>query len=118
MPRPGGAFWRGVALLAFAVGTLGAWLAVRTGETIEESVEGMPVVEALVERHEDLGEWTLWVSLAALVVLAGATAWARRTGEREHLALRLLAGALALAAAVLVAMTGRLGGLMVWGVAG
>ncbi len=115
----GWAFWRGVALAAFAVGALSAWVAVRTGETLEEAVEGTPVVDALVGRHEDLGEWALWLSLATLIALAGATVWARRTGaEREPVALRLAVAALALAAAVLVAMTGHLGGQMVWGVAG
>lgn len=118
----GRAFWRGVALLGFAAGTAGAWAAVWTGETIHEAVEGTPVVDALVGRHEDLGEWTLWVSLAALVVLAGIALWAWRAGrgpaERDPLALRLVALALALGAAVLVALTGHLGGQMVWGVAG
>ncbi len=117
----GRAFWRGVALLGFATGSLGAWAAVWSGEAIEEGVGGMPVVEALVERHEDLGEWTLWVSLAAFVALAGATGWAWRTGrtpaERDPVALRLVALVLALAAAVLVVLTGHLGGQMVWGVA-
>lgn len=115
----GRAFWRGVALLGFAVGTAGAWAAVWTGETLEEAVEGEPVVDALVGRHEDLGEWTLWVSAAALVVLIGVTVWAWHTKpEHEHLALRLAVAVLALAAAVLVAMTGHLGGQMVWGIPG
>ncbi|MEM1044328.1 MAG: DUF2231 domain-containing protein [Bacteroidota bacterium] len=115
----GRAFWRGVALLAFAAGTAGAWAAVRTGKTIYEAVEGEPVVEALVGRHQALADWTLWVSAAVLAVLAGAAVWTRRTGRAgpDPLVLRLAVTGLAVAAAVLVAMTGRLGGQMVWGVA-
>ncbi len=116
----GRAFWRGVALLAFAAGTVGAWAAVWTGETLEEAVEGEPVVEALVGRHEDLGEWTLWVSAAVLVLLVGTTVWRWRTGrtESDPIALRIAVAILAVAAAVLVAMTGHLGGQMVWGIPG
>jgi uncharacterized membrane protein len=114
----GRAFWRGVALLAFVGGALGAWAANVTGETIYEAVEGTPVVEALVERHETYGEWALWLSVAAALVLGGA-AWARRaeSADPDPLPWRLVAVALALAAAVLVVLAGHLGGTMVWGVA-
>lgn len=113
----GRAFWRGVALLAFVAGTLGAWAANVTGETIYEAVEGTPVVEALVDRHETYGEWALWMSAAAALVLGGA-AWTQRAkgGEPDPLGWRLVAVALALAAAVLVVLAGHLGGTMVWGV--
>jgi uncharacterized membrane protein len=116
----GRAFWRGVTLLAFAAGTLGAWAAVWTGETIYEAVEGTPIVEALVETHEEFGEWALWLGVATTLVLVGITLWARRTKRdaADPLLLRLVVLALALAAAALVARAGHLGGTMVWGVAG
>ena len=118
----GRAFWRGVTLLAFAAGTLGAWAAVWTGETIYEGVEGTPIVEALVETHEEFGEWALWLGVATSLVLVGIALW-RRFTERDAaaadpVAVRLVALALALAAAVCVARAGHLGGTMVWGVAG
>lgn len=116
----GRAFWRGVALLAFGVGALGAWAANVTGETIYEDVEGTPVVEAFVERHATYGEWALWLSVATVLTLTAATWWAQQAGQagrtRDPLAWRLVVIVLALAAGVLVALTGHLGGTMVWGV--
>lgn len=116
----GRAFWRGVALLAFALGALGAWAANETGETIYNEVEGTPVVEAFVDRHEAYGEWALWLSVATALVLAAATWWAQRAGQagrrRDPLAWRLVVVVLGVAAAVLVALAGHLGGTMVWGV--
>jgi uncharacterized membrane protein len=113
----GRAFWRGVSLVAFCGGTLGAWAANVTGETIHEAVEGTPVVEALVEQHETYGEWTLWLCIAVVLVLAGAM-WAQRgAGDAaDPLPWRLAVVVLALAAAVLVVLAGHLGGTMVWGV--
>lgn len=116
----GRAFWRGVTLLAFAVGTLGAWAAVQSGETIHDAVEGTPIVEELVERHEEFGEWALWLGVATSLLLLGIEVWNRRANRdaADPVALRLAVLALALAAAALVARAGHLGGLMVWGVAG
>ena len=115
-------FWRAVTLLAFAAGTLGAWASVATGDAIYEAMEGTPVVEALVERHETYGEWALWTSAVVVLVLGGAMGWSRRTGrgtlERDPLALRFLVLVLSLVAAALVAFAGHLGGAMVWGVPG
>lgn len=116
----GRALWRTVALLAFVAGALGAWASVATGESIYEEVEGTPVVETFVERHETYGEWALWTSVATVVLLAGRAGWswrAERGSEgRDPFWLRGSVLALALAAAVLVALAGHLGGLMVWGV--
>lgn len=118
----GRAFWRRVALLAVAPGAVLAWAAVATGEALYEEVEGTPLVEELIERHEVLGEWAFWVSLIAAAALAGVTLWLRRTGSDparpEPLALRLGVAALVAAAAVLVLLAGRSGGTMVWGVPG
>jgi uncharacterized membrane protein len=116
----GGPLWRVVALLAFVVGALGAWASVETGESIYEEVEGTPVVETFVEQHETYGEWTLWTSAVTALLLAGTVVWNRRTGHdtetRDPLAVRLVVLVFAVAAAVLVALAGHLGGLMVWGV--
>ena len=116
----GRSFWREVALLAFSLGTLGAWAAVWTGETLHHEVEGTPIVEELVEHHEEFGEWALWLGLATTLLLLGIEVWVQRTKRDTAVPLPLRLGVLvlALAAAVLVARTGHLGGLMVWGVAG
>ena len=114
--------WRVATGLTLGLGTFGALLANRTGETLHEQVEGTPIVEELVERHEAFGEWALWVGLAAFLVWLGVMLWRRRKErapeERDPLGLRLVVATLALAAAVLVVLAGRLGGIMVWGVAG
>lgn len=116
----GRSLWRTVAFLAFAVGALGAWASVATGEAIYEEMEGTPVVETFVERHEAYGEWALWLSVATVVLLVGAAGWRvrveRTSEETDPLGLRLVVLAFALAAAVLVVLAGHLGGLMVWGV--
>lgn len=116
----GRALWRAGTGLLVSLGTLGAWAANATGEALYAHVEGSPIVEELVGLHELLGKWTLALGAAATLVWLGVLAWRRRT-ERDHepdpLAVRLVLAVLALAAAVLVALTGRLGGVMVWGVA-
>ncbi len=118
----GRTLWRAVTGLLVSVGTLGAWAANATGETLYAHVEGAPIVEELVGRHELFGKWTLALGAAATLVWLGVLAWRRRSGrafdEPDPLAVRLVLAALVLAAAVLVALTGRLGGVMVWGVAG
>ena len=113
----GRAFWRNAALLAFGGGALGAWAANITGESIYEAVEGTPVVEVFVEQHETYGEWTLWISIAVVLVLAGAT-WVQRGKHdaADPLPWRVAVVVLALAAAILVILAGHLGGTMVWGV--
>lgn len=117
----GRALWRAVTGLLVAFGTLGAWAANATGEALYAHVEGTPIVEELVGRHEALGNWTLALGAAATAVWLGVLAWRRRAGrtfdEPDPLGVRLAVAALALAAAVLVVLTGRLGGVMVWGVA-
>lgn len=118
--------WRTVTGLAVGLGTLGALVANRTGEALYEQVEGTPIVEELVGRHETFGEWALWLGIAATLAWGGAMLWRRRAAlgteardpeARDPLGVRLLVAALALAAAVLVALAGHLGGTMVWGIA-
>jgi uncharacterized membrane protein len=120
--------WRVAALILVALGTATAWWASETGEDLEHAMEGEPIVEQIVHTHEDAAEWTLWAGGLATVVLGLATGWVRlrrprgAEGEpapaptREPLWLRLLVVIPAAAAAILVAWTAHLGGLMVWGV--
>ncbi|MDX1421078.1 MAG: DUF2231 domain-containing protein [Rubricoccaceae bacterium] len=120
--------WRRATLALLLLGVPAAYWAHETGETLEEAVEGEPAVERFVEYHETAASWTLWTSVAALLATAGGTLWWRRRQKervtadpggaprKEPLGLRLLVLVAALAAALLVAYTGHLGGLMVWGV--
>ena len=58
----GRAVWRQAGLVLFLLGTLGAWAAAETGHDLKNAVEGDPMVELVVERHENGAEWTLWMS--------------------------------------------------------
>lgn len=122
--------WRRTALVLFLLGTAGAWAAERTGHALAQAVEGDPIVEQVVERHEAAAEWTVLVSAFAAFAFTGLSlvAVVRRPkpvadGEeppprpkREPLWGRFLALVPAVAAAVLVAWTAHLGGIMVWGI--
>ncbi len=117
----GRAFWREAALLLCLVGAVGAVAATRTGEALEEAVEGEPMAELFLADHERYGEWTQWASLLAVAALGGVTVWRRRIAPRhatrpDPLGVRVLAALPAVAAAGLAVQAGRLGGLMVWGV--
>lgn len=132
----GRAVWRQAGLVLFLLGTLGAWAAGETGHDLENAVEGDPMVELIIERHESGAEWTLWMSALATFAFALVSAARMRlprrapapdTAEaaapapvprrtREPLWGRLLVVLPAFAAAALVAWTAHLGGLMVWGV--
>ena len=125
----GRAFFRQAGLVLFLLGTVGAWAAERTGHDLYDAVEGDPVVEEVVGRHEQGAEWTVWTSLlAALAFGVVSAARVRRRpappeGEsppprprREPVWGRLLVVVPALLAAALVAWTAHLGAIMVWGV--
>lgn len=101
-------------LLAFS----GAFLALRTGEAMEDQSEGVAMVDRFVELHETMGERAVWALGLAVVMLIGM----RWVGLREtahagvRLRWRVLAFILVAAAALLVALTGHIGGIMTWGV--
>jgi len=112
----GRTFARRFALVLLALGTAGAFVARQTGEALEEAVEGDPAAERFLETHETLATYTLAVAALAFGAAMSAEVFVRRRGRREPLALRLLGAGLGVAAAILVARTAHLGGLMVWGV--
>lgn len=136
----GRAVWRQAGLVLFVLGTLGAWGAGETGHALHNAVEGDPIVEQIVGRHESGAEWTLWMSALAafafgIVSLSRVSMPRLRrrkpadddteeevpavvvVSRREPMWGRLLVLLPAWAAAGLVAWTAHLGGLMVWGVA-
>ncbi len=117
----GTSFWRRCALLLFTLGMAGGIAAYKTGEAMEEQAEGTPIVEELVELHEDMALYALIATGVTLVALAGVSVWLERrtTLERnlkDPLAARLVLAVAAVIAAALVAWTGHIGATMVWGV--
>lgn len=107
--------WRTATLLMLVLAAAGAGASYLTGEALEEEVEGEPVVERFLERHEAAALWTVLGSVAA--VLAWSAAAFAEGRRRTALGTAARAGllALVLVAAGLVAWTAHLGGLMVWG---
>ena len=98
------------------LGLVGAVLAFLSGEEMEKHVEGVAIVEELVELHESMALLTVVGSCLATLVLGIVSIRAER-GVREPLGLRVFVGILVLAAAALVAWTAHIGSTMVWGVA-
>ncbi|MBO6576715.1 MAG: hypothetical protein JJ896_13885 [Rhodothermales bacterium] len=107
---------RGAAALA-VLGATAAVFAERTGEKMAEHSEGAPMVERFVELHESAADWTVLVSVALAVLLLtfllGDRLWPHRAGTPRPV--RISMALLALVAALLVAWTGHIGGVMVWG---
>ncbi len=119
----GTALWRRALLTFLALGAAAAFWAERTGEALHDSMEGTPIVEELVEFHQTAAHWTVRASLVALLVGIGLTYWwRRRTASRtrplqtirEPIWMRLVLLILAGTAAMLVAYTAHVGGVMVW----
>lgn len=116
----GATFWRRCGLLLLTLGMTGALFSYFTGDELEEQVEGTPIVDELVPLHKDMALYTLITTGVALVLLAAVSLWLERrtTLERDPpdpIPARVLVTLLVVAAAVLVAVTGHLGALMVWG---
>ncbi len=118
IPRP---FWYRVSVLAFTGGAISALAAYLTGEAAEAAAKDVPIVDEIVHLHEDLAIYTLGatiITLVALVVTQPRLLSGRDNGgEVPAAAIRWIVAAVALTAAVLVAWTSHLGGIMVWGVA-
>ena len=115
--------WRQAALAFFALGAVSAYVARETGHELEHAVEGEPVVEAVVETHETMANYTMWTAAFTALAFGGLTVVLRQRaqreavlGDREPLGWRVAVLVPALAAALLVAYTAHLGGVMVWGV--
>ena len=134
----GRAVWRQAGLVLFALGALTAWAAGETGHDLHRVVEGDPVVDQVIGRHQAGAAWTLWTSALAafafaLVSLARIRVRLPRrkkaadgeepevaepvvASRREPLWGRVLVLPPAWAAAAAVAWTAHLGGIMVWGI--
>lgn len=110
--------WWTSTLVLEVLAFVGAFFAVRTGEQMEDQSEGVAMVDRFVELHESMGERAVWVLGIAVIGLVAARWFGRR--DTEHAGTpalwRILGFVLVLAAAILVGLTGHIGGLMTWGV--
>jgi len=102
---------RKTSVLLLVFGFLGAYLAVQSGKAahkVPERQQGVP--ERLIDDHEAKGEWTMYLSLAALVLVIVAS---RLKGGLQTAV--SLVGLLALIlAAVAVGVAAKLGGALVY----
>lgn len=98
------------ALYVQALGVLGAIASVITGNQAEEAVEHLPGIEPLVEQHERLGTFVLWIGIG--MVILKLFLWKKNLLVSKWKPLLLI---LSLGLAVLVGVTGKLGGQMVYG---
>jgi uncharacterized membrane protein len=113
------AFWYRCAALAYLAGSLGTIAAYFTGEAAEDAAEDVPIVEEIVDLHEEMAIWTLAAALVTLLAIVLANPrMLSGSDEQTHpkLPVRAAISLLAIISAVLVAWTSHLGGLMVWGV--
>jgi len=76
------------------------------------------MVDLFVDRHESLGEWSLWLILASALLLSLARwiSWRDVSRSGVSLPVRLLVWAVAVVAAIVTGMTAHVGGIMTWGV--
>ncbi len=114
--------WRKATLIFLGLGAASAIFASRTGEALEDEVEGEPMVEELLEIHESVAKLTTISTLVAFVVVVAFSVWWVRRPKvstlpmKEPILFRVALFLLAGFAAAVVAYTGHIGGLMVWGV--
>ncbi len=114
-------FWRNVTLILLVAGFIGGLGAYFTGEAAEEFGKGSARVEQFVKQHESMALLTLVATGLSLFVLAAYVGASRKLlsandpDEKDMPIVRVVVAVLVIASAVLVARTGHLGGLMVWG---
>lgn len=98
------------ALYTSALAALGGVAAFLSGNAAEEAAERIPGIEALLERHEDLGK-ILMAAAIALLVIRLVVLW---RGWHERVAAQALVAALSLGLVFLVGATGFYGGKLVY----
>lgn len=98
------------ALYTHAFVAVSAVAAYLSGEGAEEAAERLPGVEALLERHEDLGKLLMALAVATFAVrgFLAVKRWLEPVGARA------LLGAMSLALCLVVGATGYAGGELVY----
>ena len=123
--------WRRCLLFLLLLGAAGTLLAYQTGEAMYAQSQGVPMVELFIDLHESVALYALWAAAGALAVVGALSIWLERrelterppaadepTPLREPLTARATGLLATLLAALLVAYTAHIGGVMVWGVPG
>jgi uncharacterized membrane protein len=112
------AIWRGghlprFAALLLALGALGAWVAVASGESGGGLLEkGTPRMETLVDEHETWAKRTMVIAILAAVAAVGSVLAGR--WPRIARAVAVVAAVASAAAAYAVYETGHRGGALVY----
>jgi uncharacterized membrane protein len=112
------AFWRGghlprYAALLLALGAVGTWVAVETGESSGGLLESAsPQLESLVDAHETWAKRTFVITIVAAVAAAASAVMAR--WPRLARAVAAVAAIASAAAAYGIYETGHRGGAMVY----
>jgi uncharacterized membrane protein len=105
------------ALVVMLMGTVGAYVAVETGEAAAELVERTPQVSAVLERHEELAETTRTLFTILTVVFAAIlfvpSLFKKQLRRGVYVLLNVLFLIVYMAAAVFLADTGHNGGRLV-----
>ena len=108
-----------IAYLSMQVlGTIGALAAYFTGEGIRDDTEDVPIVDLLVDRHEQWGKYTLILACVISVVSLAIAYFYRKRSNYDGIPVgaRIAVSILALLLVLLTAYTAHLGGVMVWGI--
>lgn len=98
------------ALYTSVMGAVGAIAAYVSGNQAEEGAERLAGIEAVLERHEDLGKLLVAVALAVLAVRV-VVHW---RGWKERFGAQALVTALSLVVVFVVGATGFYGGQLVY----
>lgn len=111
-------FWRYCTAYLIFLSVPGALFAYLTGDAMAEQSEGVPIVEELVDLHEEMALYTLIASGVAATALTVMLALSHFRGvpERDPIGGRVAVALLIMIAAALVAWTAHIGATMTWGV--
>lgn len=111
-------YWLGMTMWFQGFAFLGAVLSLRTGEAMEDQSEGIAIVDEFVHLHETMAERAVWVLGIGFLWMFIARWLISRDALHSESALwiRVITFVLVLTAAILIGLTGHIGGLMVWGV--
>lgn len=109
--------WLMSAALLQSVAWVFTWAAFLTGDALHEQSEGVTIVDQLVEYHESMAEWALWVTgISAFLLwmmLRVSSRDTRRAGSARWM--RIAGFLVTLAACALIVWVSHIGGVMVWG---
>ncbi|HEY6546652.1 MAG TPA: DUF2231 domain-containing protein [Vicinamibacteria bacterium] len=103
------------ACVLLLLGTLAAFVSVRSGESARGDAEGVPGAELAVREHADWAGWTLRL-FTAVAVLEAAALWLARFGKATPAL--IASGVLGIGGLFLVYETGDHGGKLVYSHAG